>query len=308
MDRQDVKPVLEVGNGRVYQGECIEVMLSMPEASVDAVMTSPPYAEQRKSTYGGIPERDYPAWTVEVFQAMRHILRPGGFVFWNISPHVRHGQLADYMLHTRLALRSAGWLEHDELVWVKPDKMPTGKAAWPVRAWESVHWFSMSTHPRIDATRNGNYITDEYRKAKEGTRSPFQGRDARVGWDHLGKGTGLMSNDFSRGKNWKRVTVSSHENRDIDHPALFPLELARWMVRFLEPGPEATILDPFAGSGTTLEAALMEGYHAVGIERESEYLDLIERRMLRQTDPLAFAEKSGQDMGLLGLCEEGEIA
>lgn len=304
MDRQALTPALEVAGARVYQGECIEVMRAMPQESVDAVMTSPPYAEQRKSTYGGIPERDYPDWSVEVFRAMRHVLRPGGFVFWNISPHVRDGQLADYMLHTRLALRADGWLEHDELIWVKPDKMPTGKAAWPVRAWESIHWFSMGKDPRIDATRNGNYITPEYRRSKERARAPFQGRDSRLGWDHLGSGSGVMSNDFSRAKNWKRVAVNAHENKDIDHPALFPLTLARWMVRFLEPSADATILDPFAGSGTTLEAALIEGYQAVGIEREQEYLDLIHRRLLRATDPLAYAEKSGEDMGLLALLED----
>ena len=112
-----------------------------------------------------------------------------------------------------------------------------------------------------------------------------------------------MSNDFSRAKNWKQVAVRANENI-FDHPALFPLTLARWMVRFLEPSDDATILDPFAGSGTTLEAALIEGYQAVGIEREQEYLDLIHRRLLRSTDPLAYADKSGEDMGLLGLIEE----
>lgn len=303
MDRQALTPALEIGGARVYQGECIEVMRSMPAASVDAVMTSPPYAEQRKSTYGGIPERDYPEWSVEVFRAMRHVLRPGGFVFWNISPHVRNGQLADYMLRTRLALREDGWLEHDELIWVKPDKMPTGKAAWPVRAWESIHWFSMSKDPRVDATRNGNPITDEQRAAVAKRKSPFQGRDARLGWDHLGSGSGVMSRDFSRAKNWQRVAVRANENA-FDHPALFPVALARWMVRFLKPSDDATILDPFAGSGTTLEAAVVEGYKAVGIERELDYLDMIHRRLLRPTDPLAYAEKSGEDMGLLGLLGE----
>ena len=64
----------------------------------------------------------------------------------------------------------------------------------------------------------------------------------------------------------------------IAHPTVKPLALMRWLVRLVTP-PGGIVLDPFAGSGTTLEAAVLEGFVAVGIEREADYLRLIEARM-----------------------------
>ena len=66
----------------------------------------------------------------------------------------------------------------------------------------------------------------------------------------------------------------------VTHPTVKPLTLMRWLVRLVTP-PGGIVLDPFAGSGTTLEAAVLEGFAAVGIEREADYLQLIEARMRR---------------------------
>lgn len=54
----------------------------------------------------------------------------------------------------------------------------------------------------------------------------------------------------------------------------------RWLVRLVTP-PGGVVLDPFAGSGTTIEAALLEGFDVIGIEREAEYLPLIDQRIAR---------------------------
>lgn len=71
----------------------------------------------------------------------------------------------------------------------------------------------------------------------------------------------------------------------VQHPTVKPLDLMRWLVRLVTP-PNGTILEPFAGSGTTLEAALLEGFQVIGIEREADYLLLIEARI---TKPLQVA-------------------
>lgn len=298
MAGQALVPHFEAPDAVVYHGDCIDVLPQLEANSVDAVVTSPPYAMQRASTYGGIPEEDYPDWALEVFTAIEHVLKPRGSILWNISPHVRGGQLTDYMLHTRLKLRAAGWFEHDELVWVKPDKMPTGRPNWPVRAWESLHWFSRTPNPFADATRNGNYITDKDRKAVARRRAPFRGRDSRLGWTHLGEGVGKMG-EFSRGKNFVSVAVRSNTN-EFDHPAPFPLELARWAMRFITPAG-GTVLDPFAGSGTTTQAAMLEGARSIAVEREEEYLPLIVQRILRRDDPVEAIRQAGGDLGLFEL-------
>ena len=75
----------------------------------------------------------------------------------------------------------------------------------------------------------------------------------------------------------------------IAHPTVKPLDLMRWLVRLVTP-PGGVVLDPFAGSGTTLEAAIVEGFRSIGIEREADYLPLIEQRIARACPPLDFGE------------------
>lgn len=64
-----------------------------------------------------------------------------------------------------------------------------------------------------------------------------------------------------------------------------PLALMRWLVRMVTP-PNGTVLDPFAGSGTTIEAAILEGFNPIGIERDPNYLPLIRHRIERATTTL----------------------
>jgi site-specific DNA-methyltransferase (adenine-specific) len=72
----------------------------------------------------------------------------------------------------------------------------------------------------------------------------------------------------------------------VAHPTTKPLSLMKWLVRLVCP-PGGTILDPFAGSGTTLEAGMLEGFHVIGVERQPEYLPLIEQRIERAHTTLA---------------------
>ena len=78
--------------------------------------------------------------------------------------------------------------------------------------------------------------------------------------------------------------ASKKERPNVDgvqHPTVKPLAIMRWLIRLVTP-PGGTVLDPFAGSGTTIEAALIEGFNPVGIEMEADYLPLIQHRIDRQ--------------------------
>ena len=68
----------------------------------------------------------------------------------------------------------------------------------------------------------------------------------------------------------------------VSHSTVKPLKLTRWLVKLVTP-PGGTVLDPFAGSGTTLEAALLEGFDSIGIESEADYIPLIHARLDRNT-------------------------
>jgi site-specific DNA-methyltransferase (adenine-specific) len=93
----------------------------------------------------------------------------------------------------------------------------------------------------------------------------------------------------------------------IAHPTVKPLSLMRWLVRLVTP-PGGTVLEPFAGSGTTVEACILEGLHCIAIEREADYLPLIVQRVNRQRDPIAYTATAGEDLGLFELFTEGELA
>jgi site-specific DNA-methyltransferase (adenine-specific) len=80
----------------------------------------------------------------------------------------------------------------------------------------------------------------------------------------------------------ERPSYITDDGRKISHPTTKPLALMRWLIRLITP-PGGTILDPFAGSGTTLEAALLEGFDAIGIESEADYIPLIHARLDRNT-------------------------
>ena len=86
----------------------------------------------------------------------------------------------------------------------------------------------------------------------------------------------------------------------IAHPTVKPLALMRWLVRLVTP-PGGTVLEPFAGSGTTVEACLLEGFRCVAIEREADYLPLIVQRINRRRDPVAAVKATGDDGGLFDL-------
>lgn len=88
----------------------------------------------------------------------------------------------------------------------------------------------------------------------------------------------------------------------VAHPTVKPLDLMRWLVRLVTP-PGGTVLEPFAGSGTTVEACIVEGFHCIAIEREADYLPLIMQRVNRRTDPVAYIKEAGDDLGLFSLDE-----
>jgi site-specific DNA-methyltransferase (adenine-specific) len=83
------------------------------------------------------------------------------------------------------------------------------------------------------------------------------------------------------------------------HPTVKPLELMRWLVRLVTP-PGGTVLEPFAGSGATVEACIVEHFHCIAIEREADYLPLIESRIARRRDPVKAITLAGEDLGLFG--------
>lgn len=275
MARQ-VTPAYDRNSAQLYVGDCVDVMAALPAESVDAIVTSPPYAEQRKSTYGGIPEAEYPAWTVAWMDEARRVLKPDGSVIINISPHIKNGVISDYVLRTRLALREAGWAEVGEFVWHKTNAMPTGSPRKPRRSWESLHWFAKHGQPWSDAKANG-------RPARRKTDVHKYGQHTRISeFDHFAGGSNKTP-DVARCAD---VLTLAKDSVTTGHPAPFPWRLAEWCGTLICP-PGGTVLDPFNGSASTGVAALRNGWNYIGIDAVEEYIEMSARRLDHEAEKAA---------------------
>lgn len=250
----------KVGAHRLARGDCFELFGELKRRSVQAVITSPPYAMQRAELYGGIPERDYPAWTVRLFRELRPALADNGSVLFNIRENIRGGQISDYVHRTRLALRDDGWTECEELIWIKPDGPPLGSPKRPRRSWERILWFAKTGSPFCNPRGNGK---PSERIGLTGTKKPWinQISEPRRG--------------FARGTD---VATFCVDRERIDHPAKFPVDLAAWCVRLVTP-KGATVVDPFMGSGTTGVACAQLGRRFVGFELVPRYFNGARRRI-----------------------------
>jgi len=99
---------------------------------------------------------------------------------------------------------------------------------------------------------------------------------------------------------WSWVEQQSARDEFVAHPTVKPLDLMRWLVRLVTP-PGGTVLEPFAGSGTTVEACIVEGFQCIAIEREADYLPLIRQRIDRRRDPVEALRGQAADLGLFDL-------
>ena len=244
----------------------------IPKKSINLIFTSPPYAEQRKKQYGGIKECEYPQWTVDWVESFKEKLSDNASIAIVIRPHIKNGQISDYVLKTRLALREKGWLEAEELIWIKPDSPPLGHINRPRRAWESILWFSNSTHPYCDPKANGS-ISDRV------------GFESKKGVGDYKNGTTLAKTGISRCRDYVEVgTGSVDKSKENTHPAQYPEKLVKWAIKLLCP-PGGMVCDPFMGSGTTavacqslnIEENLMFKY--IGSEINEDYVSIAKNRL-----------------------------
>jgi DNA modification methylase len=126
----------------LYLGDCEEILKTLPDNSVDLIFTSPPYADQRKKTYGGIHPDDYVEWFLPKSEQMLRVLKPTGTFILNIKEKVVNGERSTYVIELILEMRKQGWLWTEEFIWHKKNCY-SGK--WPNRfrdAWERLLQFN----------------------------------------------------------------------------------------------------------------------------------------------------------------------
>ena len=267
----------------IVQGDCEDVLQALPDASVDLIVTSPPYADQRTSTYGGIKPEKYVAWFMPKADQFFRVLKPSGSFILNIKERVVNGERSTYVLELILEMKKHGWLWTEEYMWHKKNSHP-GK--WPNRFrdnWERLLHFTKQ--------KNFNMYQDEVMVpvgdwAKTRLKNLSE-TDMRRDNSKVGSGFGKnISNWVGRDMVYpSNVLYMATECYNQQHSATFPEELPEWFIKlFTQPGD--LVLDPFNGSGTTCVAANSLGRKYLGIDLSEEYCQIAINRLQDKANKL----------------------
>ncbi len=260
----------------MYLGDSKEVIKKIPDNSVDLIFTSPPYADQRKSTYGGIHPDKYVEWFLPLSKELLRVLKPTGTFVLNIKEKVTEGERSTYVMELILAMRKQGWLWTEEFIWHKKNSYP-GK--WPNRfrdSWERLLQFNkdkkFSMYQDEVMVPMGDWAKTRLRKLSD--------TDKRRDNSKVGSGFGKnISNWLNRDKAYpSNVLHLATECSNKKHSAAFPEELPEWFIKlFTKQGD--VVLDPFMGSGTTNIVAQRMKRNSIGIEIMEEYYDMVREQI-----------------------------
>ncbi len=271
-------PIGSVAAPVLVRGHAVDALSLIPTASVQTVVTSPPYWSLRDYDVArqiGCADGlgDYIKSIVVAFDQVRRVLAEDGTVWLNIGDSYTSGNrkyrapdrknraramsvrpptptglkpkdLIGVPWRLAFALQDAGWWVRSEVIWYKPNAHPESVRDRPTKAHETVFLLS----------KNQDYFYDV--SAVSGPN----GRRLRTLWD---------------------INTEPRRRRSggvDDHPAVMPMALARRCIRITS-RPGDVVLDPYAGSGTTLLAAQELGRNWIGVELKPEYVELIERRI-----------------------------
>jgi len=257
-------------------GDCLDLMKELSADSVDLIMTSPPYADQRKSTYGGIHPDKYVEWWKPIAIEMQRVLKPTGTLIVNIKEKVVAGERHIYVMDMIRSMRESGWLWTEEYIWHKRNCTP-GK--WPNRFRDSfercLHFNCQRKFTMYqDAVREpvGNWAAKRMDKLSDNDRQRTESA--------VGSGFGRNVSNWA-GRDTVYPTNVLHmatECSNVGHSAAYPVGLPKWFIKLFTQAGDL-VLDPFSGSGTTGVAAIQEGRRYLGMEKSAEYLRVSRSRL-----------------------------
>ena len=301
---------------RIINADVLDGLAQLDAESVQCVVTSPPYWGLRDYGVDGqiglerTPD-EYVARMVEVFGGVRRVLRADGVLWLNLGDSYTSAtkgsggpsekQLSNagsrYEMSQRLivdtkpkdlvgipwriafALQADGWYLRSDVIWAKPNPMPESVTDRPTKSHEYVFLMTKSARYYWDADAVAEQMADasaeRYGYAFGGNKSEALVEANKTG---IGQRTRPVGQRHCNGtRNLRTVWTIATEPYPEAHFATFPTALAERCIRAAS-RPGDTVLDPFAGSGTTLQVARGLGRSAVGVEINPEYCSLIERR------------------------------
>lgn len=257
-------------------GDSLELLSTLADESVNLIVTSPPYADARKSTYGGVKPDEYVAWFLPFAQELQRVLTPDGSFVLNIKERVVSGQRHLYVYQLVQALVDSGWLWTEEYMWHKTTTTP-GK--WPNRfrdSWEHLYHFTKSKTFVMNQDAVKVLVGDWSKTRLSNLSDTDRTRDKSATGSNYGK---AVSNWVGRDMVFPtNVLHGSSETKNVGHPAAFPVWLPQWFVSLFSNSGDV-VLDPFVGSGSTGVASVGLGRNFIGFDAVSDYVDIAKTRI-----------------------------
>jgi site-specific DNA-methyltransferase (adenine-specific) len=249
---------------KVIEGDCLEVMKNIPDKSIDMILTSPPYDNLR--TYKGGLSWDFEGIAKELFR----ITKDGGVVVWVVGDGTdKNGSETLTSFKQAIYFKEIGFNVHDTMIYQK-NSYPFPPTNRYYQVFEYMFVFSKGKPKTTNILR---VPTIGYRHKKSTQRNKdgsISNMKYKMGLADR-KGDNIWKFNVGYGK-------SSLDKISFEHPATFPEKLAHdHIISWSNEGD--TILDPFAGSGTVGKIAKQLNRNYILIEKEPEYIKIINERL-----------------------------
>ena len=272
---------------KIYNESCLETMEKMEDNSIDLIVTSPPYADRRKTTYGGIHPDNYVDWWLDISKELQRVLKPTGSFVLNIKENVVDGERHTYVLELIIAMRKQGWLWTEEYMWHKKNSFP---GYWPNRlrdGWERLLHFTKEKKFNMYQDQVKVPIGDWSKTRLKNLSDTDKTRDE----SKVGSGFGKKI------ENWvdKELVLPNNvlhfaaEAGNKSHSAAYPEKLPEFFIKLLTQ-PNDLVYDPFMGSGTTAKVAIDLNRNFVGSEISEEYHEVANKRINQNENTKKFFE------------------
>lgn len=251
-------------------------MQSLTESCVHCVVTSPPYWGLRDYGVGGQiglekTPAEYVSRLVEVFREVRRVLRDDGTLWLNLGDSYNGKNLAGIPWRVALALQDDGWYLRQDVIWHKPNPMPESVRDRCTKAHEYVFLMTKRERYFYDSAA----IEEQAKWERWGNQTEIKKHPGTAG--HLG-GKSISELPIRDKKNRRSVWKIPTRPYKGAHFATMPPQLAEICIAAGSP-VGGVVLDPFAGSGTTIAVAISMGRSAVGCELNGSYVSLAEQRI-----------------------------
>lgn len=272
---------------KIYFGDSAKILSKtdlLPDNCVNLIMTSPPYADKRSKSYGGIKADKYVEWFLPVSLQLKRVLTDSGSFVLNIKEHPESGERQTYVMELILEMKKQGWFWIEEYCWYKKNSFP-GK--WNNRfrdSWERCLHFtknkSFDMYQEAVMVPIGDWAERRFKSMSESDFVRYTSQNN----SNLGRN---VSNWLDRKKVFPHnVVVFENEHylapsnvlefatecSNKNHSAAYPVELPTWFIKLFTKKDDV-VLDPFIGSGTTAVASLLLGRKYLGIEKYKDYYD-----------------------------------